>query len=158
MTAENMYFARLFSGFPYCPPLSQSLSPGLTMVEQVTLDQIPSSVTASLGLEIQVVLFSCKVLSDSLRTHCLQYAGTSPSPSPSFLTPKSTDSVMSSNHLILCLAFSMIQRTLAIWLWKKQITNSFNQKIIVFLFQILYSILDNLRPFQALSMEELISR
>ena len=107
-----------FLGLHNCPPLSQLLSSELTVVEQVTLDQIPYSVTASLGLEIQVVLFSCKVLSDSLQTHGLQHARTSPSPSRSLLKLKSTDSLMSSNHLILCLAFSMIQRTLAIYFGK----------------------------------------
>ena len=105
MTAENMCFARLFSGSPYCPPLSQLLSPKLTVVEQVTFDQIPSSVTASLGLEIQVVLFGCKVLSDSLQTHGLQHARTSLSPSHSLFKLKSSDSVMSSNHLILSCFF-----------------------------------------------------
>ena len=49
------------------------------------------------------VQFSCSVVSDSLRPHELQHTSP-PCPSPSLSLPKfmSTESVMPSNHLILC--------------------------------------------------------
>ena len=48
------------------------------------------------------VLFSCSVVSDSLRSHGLQHTRLPcPSPTPRAYS-KSIESVMSSNHLILC--------------------------------------------------------
>ena len=54
------------------------------------------------------VQFICSVMSDSLRLHGLQHARLPcPSPTPqSFLKFMSIESVMPSNHLILCVPFS----------------------------------------------------
>ena len=55
-------------------------------------------------IQVLLLLFSCSVLSDSLRPHGLQHARLScPSPSSrSLLKFMSIESVMPSNHLILC--------------------------------------------------------
>lgn len=120
MTAENMCFARLFSGSYTAHSLSQLLSPELAVVEQVTFDQIPPQWQPAWPRHPGGVLFGCKVLSDSfLQTHGLQHARTSLSPS----TVCSNSSPLTQwchPTISLCLAFTMIQHTLAIWLWKSR--------------------------------------
>ena len=50
-----------------------------------------------------LLLFSCSAVSDSFQSHGLQHARLSfPLPSPSLLKLMSIESVMPSNHLILC--------------------------------------------------------
>ena len=52
---------------------------------------------------IQGLLFSCSVMSDSLRPHGLLHVRPPcPSPAPRFFSVMSIESVMPSNHLILC--------------------------------------------------------
>ena len=63
----------------------------------------------SMTLLLSFSQFNCSVVSDSLRPHGLQHARLPcPSPSPSLLKCTLTESVMPSNHLILCHPFLLL--------------------------------------------------
>ena len=93
----------------WAPQCSEGHARGFAFASWTAGDSAPLQVFTAVLQSCHFLLFSCSVVSDSLRPHRLQHIRhPCPSPSPGVYSNSSIELVMPSNYLVLCHPFLLL--------------------------------------------------